>query len=130
MNNVSWLIYLGSVSGSVSGFFTLCAVLAGVVCVIGTVMWCMTSDFDHSQGWMDKANERGRWFLRRAVPSFMLFGLAACFLPSSNTVYAIAASEVAGRVASSEAVSDISKEALASLKEWLRQQREPKAEKK
>lgn len=128
MNSLSWLIYFGSVSGSASSFFAFLAFVGAAVAILGAVLTFLFTDRrdEALTAQFQKLNARGAALVSRGVTMLVVCGLLATALPDRNAVYAIAASELGERIARSEAVTDISNEALATLKDWLKQQRDQK----
>lgn len=113
MNTLSWMLYTIDVIGGIKGFVLAIGVVAG----IGTVILAIA--LPASEG------EIREW---KPYPKFMArFTLAACvswllfiLLPSSETVKLIVASEIGERLAKSEPVQEISREAYDALRNWLR----------
>lgn len=128
MNSLSWLIYLGSVVGSLNAFLTVFGVLgisAGVIMMV--VHLFMRSDGPSIYSWDNAADKLaqhkatvnalskyGKLSLKFAIPAI----LVSCFLPRSNTVYAIAASEMGERALNTETGG----KAVQALNAWLDRQ--------
>lgn len=112
MNNLSWLIYLADVAGSISTVGTLISVgsfIGGVVVMIG-----MATDYP------SRKNEA--W--PAAWPFFKWAIIAALIvtpIPSKSSLYAIAASEMGEEVIKSETAG----KAMKALDAWLDRQIAP-----
>lgn len=98
MNTLSWLIYFADIVSNLQGLLTTIAVIMGTACVIAI-------------GPIEIPIKRVRlWIVVAALVSVI-----AALLPSKNTVYAIAASELGEQVL----VSNTGKKAVAALEAWL-----------
>jgi hypothetical protein len=132
MNSLSWLIYLASLSGSVSSLFSFLAVLGGAACVIGTVLSVVWTDGSYDsdrrerrmQGYED-TRKRGKALSKTGLAMLIAFGGVAAVLPGSNTIYAIAASEIGERVITDETVRGIAADSTKALQGWIKKQIEP-----
>jgi hypothetical protein len=133
MNSLSWLIYLASLSGSVSGFFTFLAVMGAVFALLGTVLSVMWTDGsfggDRKIKGYEEMRQRGNYMLSRGSLVLVIFGGVAAILPSSNTVYAIAASEIGERVITDETVKGLAADSTKALQAWIKKQIEPEVKK-
>lgn len=98
MNSLSWLIYFADIVSNLQG------VLAAVSVVLVVAMLPATEGFSKTF--------KG---LKLYVTIAILLGAIATILPSKNTVYAIAASELGEQVL----VSNTGKKAVAALEAWL-----------
>lgn len=114
MNSLSWMIYLADVAESVSitlGMIAVISIIGGIICLI---VYGVSHDKD-----MAKAPLTGE----RTI-SFWLFGTALATrlinapIPSPETVYAIAASEMGEQVISSPTAG----KAMKALDAWLDRQ--------
>jgi hypothetical protein len=129
MNSLSWLIYLASLSGSASGFFSFLAVLGAVFVVVGGVLSIMWTDGSYGgerrmKGYEDM-RKRGQYLLPRGLLALCVFGSIATILPSQNTIYAIAASEIGERVITDETVKGLAADSTKALQAWIKKQIEP-----
>lgn len=117
MNTLSWLIYAGSVTGDLKGFL----IVVSIGAVGGLIAWfisvAMHNDFACDE---DKRKYPSLKWL--AVP--LATGCIACALPSSSTVYAIAASEMGERALHTETAG----KAVQALNAWLDKQIAPAKE--
>ena len=110
MNQLSWLLYLADVSDNLSWFVTLMVVLTALVSV-GSLC-AVLGDSDTST--RDGALRIIKWF----APVLCLCFVINAVLPSKETVYAIAASEM-GETALK---SDTGNKAIGALNAWLDRQ--------
>jgi len=109
MNELSTFIYLADVLGTLSKFL---GTTGGIALVIGVIL-CLVSMND------ELINQET---LRKAglimAPVGFVFCLIAIFVPSSNTMYAIAASEVGGQMLETPTAG----KAVKALNAWLDRQ--------
>jgi hypothetical protein len=117
MNSVSWFLYLADVLGNLSTasipFLIIGTIIAGACTLLG--MFLQAGDYS----WVKEADKQ--WFESRRVgcataakrlwPAILIVAVVVCFIPSKNTMYAIAASEVGEKVVKSEAVQGIATDA-------------------
>lgn len=117
MNELSWLIYLADVAGSVKFVATGGAILIGVGCGVatfaGTMMCCNPWDDDEKKAGRSLRDAWKKWAV-----GFLALVAVAAITPSQNTIYAIAASEVGERVVTSETGG----KAVKALNAWLDKQ--------
>jgi len=127
MNNLSWMIYLAELSGSVSGFLTFLAIASAVVAIASIAGWLSTMGNPYCWSWDDKDmkiadHKRVHHQLRRIAPraavALLVFGLTSTFLPSKGTVYAIAASEMGEQLLDTPTAG----KAVKALDAWLDRQ--------
>lgn len=114
MNNLSLLLYLADISHSLRGLLTLVAVLSLFACIIAAVLAYLSDCEDD--------NISGRYFLKKFLWIPILCSLLVVFLPSKNTMYAIAASEIGEQVLKSSTMSKAQK----AVDAWLDEQVSPK----
>lgn len=133
MNSLSWLIYMASLSGSASGFFSFLAVMGAVFTGVGAVLSVMWTDGacggDRKIKGYEDMRQRGRAMASRGFLLLAVCGCLSTVLPSSNTVYAIAASEIGERVITDETVKGIAADSTKALQAWIKKQIEPEAKK-
>lgn len=123
VNNLSWLIYAANVSGNLGG--TLIGL--SVLCAAGA----LASGIGRfaPEGWSENketcAARQASWggFFKRFISGLIALMLALVFVPSQDTVYAIAASEVGEDVLASPTGS----RAVKALDAWLDRQIAPPA---
>lgn len=139
MNSLSWLIYFASLSGSASSFLCFLAFIGAALLVVGTILSVLWTDGNGSylaEGQRDRKikgyeemRQRGRSLVSRGFLMLLVFGGLATVLPSSNAVYAIAASEIGERVITDETVKGIAADSTKALQAWIKRQIEPEAKK-
>jgi hypothetical protein len=131
MNDLSWLIYIGAVSGSASGFFAFLAVVGAVVALFGFILTMLWSDDqnDEVRSRYDQIAERGGRIWPRGLAMLICFGIVATILPDRNTVYAIAASQVGERIVKNDAVQGVALDTSKAVQQWIKKQIEPEAKK-
>lgn len=117
MNSLSWLVYFGGVAQNLAITLSIC----GGVVVAGVAVASIMTSVDN-----DKPTLAGRRWL---VGAFVAFGVAS-FMPSQNTVYAIAASELGQRAISNKEVGRVADKASRALEAWLDKQLSPSTESK
>jgi ABC-type Co2+ transport system permease subunit len=112
MNQLSWLLYLADVSDSSEGWLIFFGGLATVVSLTSLLVLCNTP--------LDEKGVRaaaGNTMLV-SVPATLVCVLLSVLLPSRDTVYAIAASELGEQVLTSET----GQRAGRALNAWLDKQ--------
>ena len=115
MNSVSWFLYFPDVTNSLSVVFCVVALLSSIG--IGVMWLVLTVNASVEDDRFKPAHMPVRMW---AFPLILLF--LACFLPSKNTMYAIAASQMGEKIAQSEAVRGIADDATRALQNWIRKQ--------
>ncbi len=130
MNSLSWLIYLGDVAGSLNAFFGIAgffALLFGLIAYIaGSISRACKADEVASGSTTSRISAWDPWIaIWDKIGKFLPLGLVmmalASFIPSKNTIYAIAASEMGEKALKTEIVSDATK----ALHSWIKKQIEP-----
>jgi threonine/homoserine/homoserine lactone efflux protein len=136
MNSLSWLIYLASVSGSASSLFSFLAFMGAVFMVLGVILSILWTDGGFGSGDRERRikgyedlRASGKSMIPRGILMFAVCGVIAALLPGSNTIYAIAASEVGERVITDETVKGIAADSTKALQGWIKKQIEPEAKK-
>lgn len=121
MNSLSWYLYIADVVGGLRGFTTAVGVISLGVCILSTVIFGIV--YEDCTGEQQQAKlKRNYWtVMRYAIPLAIVGVLAATLLPSRQTMYAIAASELGDKAIQ----SSMGQEAVAALKHWLHQQAKP-----
>ena len=114
MNNLSILIYLAGASHSLRGLLALVTALSLFACIIATVLAYLSDS--------EEDNISGRHFLKKFLWIPILCSLLVVFLPSKNTMYAIAVSEMGDQVLKSPTMSKVRK----AIDVWLDKQITPK----
>ena len=130
MNSLSWLIYVGDVVSGISftvGFMGFFAVVTGCACFISGLVrvrkWSWDSDEEYQQ---KKAAQKS---VRSLAKPLLIAGpiafLVASFIPSSKTIYMIAASEVGETVVTSPESLEILGDVKALIKKRLKDELAP-----
>ena len=114
MNDLSWLIYLADIAGSVGGLLTFLAVIAGATAVVSLIVTGIAVADRH----LETAAASRRIF-RQAMPAGIVVGLIAGFMPGRQTVMMIAASEIGQRAVNSASVAGVVDPSLELLKTWI-----------
>jgi hypothetical protein len=112
MNQLSWLLYLADVSASSEGWLIF---FGGLATLVSNIMLLVVSgikgDGDEPPAFLGQA-------LFVSIPTLLVCVLLSVFLPSKETVYAIAASELGEQVMN----SDTGQRAGRALNAWLDKQ--------
>ena len=116
MNSLSWLIYASQV---VAGFRLLISVIAGIFTafLVGSFISVPASEGET----YDWVRRNIRWMVITPIAAWLLF----IFVPSENTIFAVAASQVGERVVQDETVKGIANDATKALQQWIKRQIEP-----
>lgn len=138
MNSLSWFLYAADAFSNLRGVLFG---IGGAALAVGGGSWLAWSVC--KGGHADRADDTGsysegrrkqiaEWIevwnpLRRFLPLGVIGLLLACLLPSSSTLYAIAASQIGEQVVKSEAVQGIASDATKALQQWIKKQIEPTA---
>jgi hypothetical protein len=133
MNSLSLFLYLIDVLASLHTFL-LFATFGGPIFLGGSVLVCainvdLSCDDDAKEWWHQKGAAASKLFLRYAWVIALVGGLLATLIPSKNTMYAIAASEIGEKIATNEAVQGIAGDATKALQQWIKRQIEPETKK-
>lgn len=88
MNSLSWLLYAADALPSIAAFAAFAAVLIGIACTIFSFMLILCHEGDNPPKFY-----WGTW----AAP-FVLCALLSTLIPSQETIYLIAASEIGEQV--------------------------------
>lgn len=128
MNSVSWFLYWIEVINSLGVVLTVAAVCSLVFAILYFLFSSITLDME-SETTAEKIRARRSGVMWRLIPIGAVCGVIACFFPSKGTLYAMAASEVGGRVIQSEQVRGIADDATKALHQWIKKQIEPEAKK-
>lgn len=139
MNSLSWLLYLADAANSVSSLFSFLGAVFTVLGVLSlafaTVAAGMRADA-LGKLYLEEAQRAAlvcsweAWIsLWKGPRKFLWWGvillLVACILPSKQTIYAIAASQVGEKILKSDTVQGVSNEAVKALQIWIKKQIEP-----
>lgn len=122
MNSLSWMIYLADVAESVSitlGMITAVSIAGGLICLI---VYGVSHDKDMAKSPLTGVRTIAFWLLGAALAALLINAP----IPSAETVYAIAASEMGEQVISSPTAG----KAIKALDAWLDRQIAGEPEKK
>lgn len=125
MNSLSWFLYWIDVLNSLNSVLVTASVLL-MLSLIATWIFCSIaiSDEHDTKTKSTLRQSRREWSWR-----FTLIAIAcaviACFMPSKNTMYAIAASQAGEQIVKSEAVQGMATDAQKALQQWIKRQIEP-----
>lgn len=115
MNELSWLIYAADVAGNLKALG--CVGLIGGA--IGLGLFTLGKCIAHDTGYSDTpATPPLGVVYKKAVPFLIAFAVVTFIVPSSGTIYAIAASEMGEKVIASETGG----KAVEALNAWLDRQ--------
>lgn len=109
MNSLSWLIYIAGLVGNLGVFLNLCVIALVVGFAIGWLAYGI------SEGETGKPP-------KSMIIWASIIGLISCFIPSQNTVYAIATSQVGEHIAKNPQVQELGDDAAKALKSWIKKQ--------
>ena len=120
MNSVSWLLYIGGFGDNTTAFGAFGFIAFVIAMVSSITFWASSAPpMSPENKYVAPIANRVRWV---AWPFCIVFTVIALFLPSKNTVYAIAASQVSERIIT----SDFGNDALTALNIWIKKQIEEK----
>jgi len=119
MNELSWLIYLADVAGSLDALFSTLALICCSAGIILTIL-AIVAKADKEEA-IDKTLS---FYGRFALGTFFLMAIGAAVIPQRETVYAIAASEVGEQALT----SPIATKSFKAIEVWLDKQIAPKVE--
>lgn len=118
MNNLSWMIYLAGVAGSLNAAIVLLTLGTAIACAVGIVYGANLKDRSYrDKDLWQKGHEVQRFWLRALVVPIALL-LLSIPIPSQDTVYAIAASELGEQALHSPTGG----KAMQALDAWLDRQ--------
>ena len=132
MNNLSILIYLSGVTGTLGNFLTFVAVVFGILGVVSLIVWLVHHDETNSAyvrldgdalaGVRDKRKTAWRWFW--CFCGLMgVTGSLASLVPSRQTVLLIAASEMGERVLNHPRVNQVIDPGIDLLTTWMEKEK-------
>lgn len=114
MNELSWLIYLAQVLTSLGYLFVGMSIILLIAAAIGVLAACIAHDE------ADVKTARKVAFV--CIPLCVLCAFVGNVLPNKETLYAIAASQLGERIVQSGEVKELSNDAYAALRVWLKKQ--------
>lgn len=119
MNSLSWMIYLADVCSNIGFPAVMFSIVGTIAAVISTIVKRAAEDDESDDG---KAAFRISSSVQKAsIPIAVIAITLSVFVPSKDTVYAIAASEVGEDILKSPEAS----KARQALNAWLDKQIEP-----
>jgi len=111
MNSLSWLMYTADVVAGIGGALALIVIL-GIGAVALRVIWSMVTYSNYED---DQSLTAGKSTVVKALTVVLIALLIDVLVPSKETVYLIAASEVGEQVVTSEE----GKRVLGKIETWL-----------
>lgn len=132
MNNLSILIYLSGVTGTLASFLTFVTIVFGILGVVCLLIWLVSHDETDTYnrrlegealaGRREARKNSWKWFWR-FCGLFVFVGALASFVPSRQTVLLIAASEMGERVLNHERVNQVIDPGIDLLKTWMEKEK-------
>ena len=132
MNNLSILIYLSGVTGTLASFLTFVTIVFGLLGVVCLIVWLVAhdeTDASHRRlegealaGRRETRKSSWKWFWR-FCGLFVFVGSLCSFIPSRQTVLLIAASEMGERVLNHERVNQVIDPGIDLLKTWMEKEK-------
>lgn len=115
MNSLSWFLYAADTIGNLK-------VLCAGVLILAVALWLgLNIAVPLSEGEVLEWKDYRQWW-SRGVMTIIITAIGFAILPSRNTVYAIAASQVGEQIVKSEAVQGVANDATKALQSWIKQQ--------
>ena len=124
MNNLSLLIYLAGVTGSIGSFLVFVAVLFGFGIAVCGVVWVVSLDATNFRT-VEYANhvKTHSWRWLWAFLALMIFtGSASALVPSRQTVLLIAGSEMGERVLNHPKFNQVVDPGLELVTTWMQKE--------
>lgn len=121
MNALSWLIYLADVAGNLDAFFFALMIISIIGGVIWLIVGAVAADDNEGPDFWKTWRKVGFAYL---LPIFFIGTIIGSIIPSRDTVYAIAASEMGEKALNTSTAN----KAFKALDAWLDQQIAPAAE--
>lgn len=116
MNTLSVLIYLSSVSQSLSAFLAFMAFMFFAISAIFAIISIVHYFSDQEE----VSNTFRKFLLKFTLPLAFLCAISAIVLPNRQTVLLVAASEYGERIVNSERVNALVDPSVEYLQNWLR----------
>lgn len=113
MNDLSWLIYAAGVVGNIQAVLIIMSTLSA--CVVGLMVLFVAMDESYDPKMRGSARKSARLFW---IP--VACALVASLLPSSRTIYMIAASEIGETVVTSPDAQEMLSDLKAIIKKRLK----------
>lgn len=117
MNSLSWLIYLASVCDELRGVSVLITILGAIATIVLAIHWKWRIDFDGREE-EESAKKLFTGSFKMSAIAFAVAAFIVVLVPSKDTIYAIAASEIGEEVIKSPEAS----KARQALNAWLDKQ--------
>ncbi|TIR87340.1 MAG: hypothetical protein E5X05_01195 [Mesorhizobium sp.] len=108
MNGLSWLIYAAGVAGNMQGLLIAFSIVSG----LGVLFWTIVGAVEREDPW---PGLKMAW-----VP--LLSALIAAALPSTSTIYMIAASEAGEKIVTSPDAVEMMGDLKAIIKKRLKEE--------
>jgi hypothetical protein len=127
MNTLSWFLYFADVFSGLDRFFAIAAILSLCGLVASIVFYsCQTKSFEEASNYCKSRGipcevvspKRYKPVVFWSLGIFLVSATCATVLPSKNTMYAIAASEMGEKALASE----VGKKAQQAIEVWITQQ--------
>lgn len=115
MNSLSWLLYLSDVLPALSESLVGLSFALGSCTIVSSIGLCLAIS-EHNE----KAQEMFKSFMRYTIRLFFPFLLVGLLIPSKETFYLIAGSEVGEVVVQSEEAKEILNDVHAVIKHQLK----------
>jgi hypothetical protein len=121
MNSVSWFLYFSDVVGNLR-------TLATFAMIATFLMWAVLNiSVPVSDGDVLNWPDFKKWW-SRGLFSLLICAFVVAVVPSQNTMYAIAASQIGEKIAVNGQVQEIASDATKALQSWIKTQIDPEAE--
>ena len=119
MNNLSWLIYLGGVSGSLAVILVLTAITLVAITSVFVLYGATKKEYENQTDpeWIMGHDLQAK-ALKKIFPWSLVCLVLFAFMPSQNTVYAIAASELGEKALNTPIAAKTAK----AIEAWLDKQ--------
>jgi len=114
VNSLSWLLYAADVVGGLGSFLSLIVFVSGIGVALSLVVFLPLLETRAS----DQAFATNKKILKAMVITFLATALINTTIPSKETVYAIAASEMGEKAMATPTAG----KALKALNHWLDKQ--------
>lgn len=134
---ISWLIYLASLANSLGNLLLAMGIVLAIAAAVSLIgMWAMAVVFTTPRNNRDGGPDGdaiaasvwlARWTLvfKRTWAWCLICFILVVVIPSSNTIYAIAAAQVGDQVMNSKVVQGIADDATKALQQWIKRQIDP-----
>lgn len=120
MNGLSWLLYAAEVVQSLGNLFAYAGAMLGIISGVSVTVYGVSLDDTIGD---EKTAARLGTVLRWLLPITAVVAVLACLMPSSKTVYMIAASEMGQKVYETPAAQEVLTDLQVILKQKLGEMR-------